>query len=180
MSNSLPTIFIEGKEIQQVSSHRHLGVVLFRQLRWSVHLRSVLLSASKRAGLLGWMSKDSPPDVIKKLYVYYVRPVMEYASPVWHGQSRKTRQSRWSECRPVSHAACRNHRGQRQRKHCLNWPSLRWRRDVASMVLFHKLLTSAPTSSFSECITLLLEQLGPRNKKASSTSPQSRQHIKIH
>ena len=85
MSNSLPTIFIEGKEIQQVSSHRHLGVVLSRQLRWSVHLRTVLLSASKRAGLLLWISKDLPPDMIKKLYVYYVRPVMEYASPVWHG-----------------------------------------------------------------------------------------------
>ena len=65
MSNSLPTIFIKGKEIKQVSSHRHLGVVLSSQLRWSVHLRSVLLSASKRAGLLRWMSKDLPPDGIR-------------------------------------------------------------------------------------------------------------------
>ena len=74
MSNSLPTIFIEGKENQQVSSHRHLGVVLSSQLRWSVHLRSVLLSASERAGLLRWpVSKDLPPDVIKKLYIYILR-----------------------------------------------------------------------------------------------------------
>ena len=155
MSNSLPTIFIEGKEIQQVSSHRHLGVVLSSQLRWSVHLRSVLLSASKRAGLLRWMSKDLPPDVIKKLYIYYVRPVMEYASPVWHG-SITEEEAIAMERVQASVARCVSKSPWSTPKETLfeslDWPSLRWRRDVASMVLFHKLLTSAPTSSFSECI----------------------------
>ena len=110
---------------------------------------------------------------------------MEYASPVWHG-SITEEEAIAMERVQASVARCVSKSPRSTPKETLfenlDWPSLRWRRDVASMVLFHKLLTSAPTSSFSECIPppLLLEQLGPLPEKASSTSSQSRQHITIH
>ena len=122
-------------------------------------------------------------DVIKKLYVYYVRPVMEYASPVWHG-SITEEEAIAMERVQASVARCVSKSPWSTPKErlfeSLDWPSLRWRRDVASMILSHKLLTSTLPHLFQNVSLLLLEQLGPGNKKASSTSSQSRQHIKIH
>ena len=35
------------------------------------------------------MARDLPLPVASILYVYNVRPVLEYASPVWHGSLRE-------------------------------------------------------------------------------------------
>ena len=81
---------------------------------------------------------------------------MEYASPVWHG-SITEEEAIAMERVEASVARCVSKSPWSTPKETLfeslDWPSLLWRRDVASMVLFHKLLTSAPTSYFSECIT---------------------------
>ena len=80
---------------------------------------------------------------------------MEYASPVWHGSITEDEAIAMERVQ-ASVARCGSKSPWSTPKETLfeslNWPSLRWRRYVASMVLFHKLLTSAATSSFSECI----------------------------
>ena len=80
---------MEGQEVTVTDNHRHLGVVLSEDLKWSKHAQCILAAASKRAGLLRLMARDLPLPVASKLYVYYVRPVLEYASLVWHGSLRE-------------------------------------------------------------------------------------------
>ena len=67
----------------------HLGVILSSNLNWSSHACNMLQTAAKRAGLLRVMSNDLPLPVATQLYIYYVRPTMEYASAVWHGSLRE-------------------------------------------------------------------------------------------
>ena len=43
----------------------------------------------REQALLRLMARDLPLPVASILYVYYVRPVLEYASPVWHGSLRE-------------------------------------------------------------------------------------------
>ena len=76
---------MEGHAVTVTDNHRHIGVVLSEDLKWSKHAQCILAAASKRAGLLRLMARDLPLPVASMLYVYYVRPVLEYASPVWHG-----------------------------------------------------------------------------------------------
>ena len=59
--------------------------MLSSDLRWSHHMNKIILEGSKRAGLLRLMARDLPSSVIIKLYLYYLRPSLEYASPCWHG-----------------------------------------------------------------------------------------------
>ena len=81
---------MEGRAVTVTDNHRHLGVVLSEDLKWSKHAQCILAAAStKRAGLLRLMARDLPLPVASILYVYYVRPVLEYASPVWHGSLRE-------------------------------------------------------------------------------------------
>ena len=49
----------------------------------------MLQTAAKSAGLIRVMPNGLPLPVATRLYIYYVRPTMEYASAVWHGSLRE-------------------------------------------------------------------------------------------
>ena len=57
--------------------------------KWTTHIQAVIRNASKRAGLLRWMSHHLRGPLTTKLYLSYVRPTMEYASPLWQGSIRE-------------------------------------------------------------------------------------------
>ena len=63
---------MEGHAVTVTDNHRHLGVVLSEDLKWSKHAQCIL-AASKRAGLLRLMARDLPLPVASILYVYYRR-----------------------------------------------------------------------------------------------------------
>ena len=48
-------------------------------------MQVVMSKSSKKAGLLRWMAKDLTVSAAMRLYTCYVRPTLEYASPVWNG-----------------------------------------------------------------------------------------------
>ena len=72
------TIHIENEAIKIVNSHKHLVLNLTADLDWHDHINQLLLGASQRAGLLRWMSKDLRPSTVQQLYVYFLRPKLEY------------------------------------------------------------------------------------------------------
>ena len=138
---------INGQPIKIADSHRHLGVILSSNLKWSSHACNVLQTAAKRAGLLRVMSNDLPLPVATRLYIYYVRPTMEYASAVWHGSLRED--NAMSMERIQASVARRLLRAdwftpKEKLIEQLGWPALRWRREISSLTLFHKLLHSRP------------------------------------
>ena len=86
-------------------------------------------------------------SVATRLYVYYVRPTMEYACAVWHGSLRED--IALSLERIQASAARRLLRAdwftpKETLLEQLGWPALRWRREISSLTLFHKLLHSRP------------------------------------
>ena len=80
---------IEEKAISVVKQHKHQGVVLSDDLSWSAHITHVLAQGKRKAGFLRYVAKELPADLVSKIYITYVRPTLEYASPVWHGNLSK-------------------------------------------------------------------------------------------
>ena len=120
--------------------------MLSEDLKWSKHAQCILAAASKRAGLLRLMARDLPLSVASILYVYYVRPVLEYASPVWHGSLREEdamslEQIQASVARSFLQADWFTPKEELFRQ--LGWPALTWRREITSLTMFHKLLYAA-------------------------------------
>ena len=68
-------LVIENKPIKAVEVHKHLVVLLTESLKWSVHIESVISRSIKKAGLLRFMARDLPADLVSKLCVTYLRPV---------------------------------------------------------------------------------------------------------
>nr|CAH7745799.1 unnamed protein product [Callosobruchus chinensis] len=70
--------------IPSVDNHSDLGVIISSDLSWSDHIHNI---SSKAKGSLYLMEKsfngcDSSTACL--LYTTYIRPIMEFAGPVWH------------------------------------------------------------------------------------------------
>ena len=84
---SIPAVNIslDGHHIEQVSSHKHLGVVCNNRLRWSDHTTYLVKKASKKIGLLRRFRRRLPELVVRRLYQTCIRPALEYAGAAWSG-----------------------------------------------------------------------------------------------
>ena len=80
-------VFIDKNIIPQVSSHRHLGLILHECLSWDCHIDHVVLKASAKLGFLRRLANRLDPLVIRDLYMFCILPAAEYASEVWSGLS---------------------------------------------------------------------------------------------
>ena len=81
------SVSIKGCVLPQTPFHRHLGLVVNDTLTWSTHVDSIVSKASSRIGLLRRLKCSTSPLVVRDLYLYCVRPVIEYAQVAWAGLS---------------------------------------------------------------------------------------------
>ena len=62
-----------------------LGVTITADLKWDAHVQNILKQASPSVSLLKLLLKFScPPKDLLQLYCSFIRPILEFACPVWH------------------------------------------------------------------------------------------------
>ena len=77
------TYFLNGCKINTAHVVTDLGVEVDESLKFDAHINKIVGKAYSRVGVLfkGFASRDV--RILKKAYLAYVRPVLEYASNVW-------------------------------------------------------------------------------------------------
>ena len=71
--------------LQEVSAVKLLGVILQRDLKWNDHVSVTISRASSRLYMLRRLKEFHLPAAdLVTVYVGFVRPLLEYACPVWH------------------------------------------------------------------------------------------------
>ena len=62
---------------------RDLGIIMDRKLSYDYHIETIVRQAYSRVGILfkSFVSRDC--DLLKRAYVTFIRPVLEYACSVW-------------------------------------------------------------------------------------------------
>jgi len=85
VSSSLdgPDVLIDGNVICIAHCVRDLGVLVDPQLKFMAHINSVVSRAHTRSNLIlkCFVSRDR--TTLVKAFTTYVRPLVEYSSPVW-------------------------------------------------------------------------------------------------
>ena len=74
------SITLHGSVLTQVTSHRHLGVILQEDLRWTLHMEHLESKIAKTLHLLRRIRGTITANALKLVYTVYVRPVIEYGS----------------------------------------------------------------------------------------------------
>ena len=68
-----------------VQTTKLLGVYLTSDLKWTKHITHICSKASKRLYALRLLKRNGVQSRdLQKVYCSFVRPILEYACPVWH------------------------------------------------------------------------------------------------
>ena len=83
--NTVPRLTIYGNEINNVQHAKRLGVTIFSDLTWNKHVVNIITKAGKRVYMLYQLKRAGigQHDLVT-IHVSVIRPVLEYACPVWH------------------------------------------------------------------------------------------------
>ena len=86
----VPSITVEGVPLERVDCVTLLGVKLSADLTWHSHVQYIISKAQSRLFSLNLLrrAKVAPKDIVQ-VYCSKVRPVIEYAAPVWHSSLSK-------------------------------------------------------------------------------------------
>ena len=79
----IATYTLEGTVLENIGIIKYPGVTITNDLRWSTHLVNIYTKANRTLSFLRRNLSTCPREVKEKAYKGLVRPVLEYASPVW-------------------------------------------------------------------------------------------------
>ena len=80
---------VAGSPITAVESQNDLGVVISSDLTWSNHIQYVSGRANRTLYLISKAFPNCSLNNLGLFYKTYIRPVLEYAGPVWHPALQK-------------------------------------------------------------------------------------------
>jgi hypothetical protein len=83
-NNTIPTSYkLQGHTLKTVESAKYLGCTFTSDLRWNDHVNNICNKANRTIGFLKRNLNIGSTTVKQNAYKAVVRPLVEYASPVW-------------------------------------------------------------------------------------------------
>ena len=127
-----------GTQLSSVSDYPYLGVTFSSDMSWKKHIDKSTNKANRMLGLLRRNLRNSSQKIREQAYISLVRPHVEYCSSVWSPHTNKdiTRVENIQRglqdllSRIINATAMINE---------LQWKSLEWRRQAASLALLYKI-----------------------------------------
>ena len=130
-----------NKELKSVNSCKDPCVQVSRDLSWSNHVNAIVNKANKVVGLLKRTVGSKNREIFSMLFKSLVRPILDYACPVWSPYLVKDKLA----IEKVQRRASRIALGQKLREmsyeeRCilLNWNTLQHRREYLPVVECYK------------------------------------------
>ena len=62
---------------------RDLGILVDSQLSFNEHITNIARKAHQRGNLIHRCFTSKNPDMLVKAFKVYVRPILEFNSPIW-------------------------------------------------------------------------------------------------
>jgi hypothetical protein len=76
-------VSLNGNNIPITTNHKHLGVTLSSDAKWNIHIENIL-NVSRHLGILRKLKyRFISRQNLEKLYLVYIRPILEYACEIW-------------------------------------------------------------------------------------------------
>ena len=80
---------ISGTVLRNASNYKDLGVIMASDLKWSKHIEQTVHKANRALGLLKRTVGGNNKDIFSNFRQTLVRPILEYACPVWSSHLAK-------------------------------------------------------------------------------------------
>ena len=70
-------------QIQEVDTHKHLGITLANDGTWHKHVEDIAKKAWTRVNVLRSLKFTLDRQSLETIYISFIRPILEYADVVW-------------------------------------------------------------------------------------------------
>ena len=145
-NNTIPTSYkLHGCTLKTVESTKYLGCTFTSDIRWNDYVNNICNKANRTIGFLKRNLNIGSTTVKQNAYTALVRPLVEYASPVWDPYH----QTEIDRIEMVQRRAARyvtnshnNRSSVNQMLEHLQWKSLEQRRKDAKLTMMYKYNTN--------------------------------------
>lgn len=76
--------FLNGAMINPVTQQRDLGITVTSDLKWAAHIGKTIKKVNSVVYMISLTFKNLSPELVLTIYKIYIRPILEYAVPVWN------------------------------------------------------------------------------------------------
>ena len=68
---------LNGVEIPIKNHHKHIGITITSDAKWSMHIENIIASTKKHLNILRKLKFQLNRNILEKLYLSYIRPLLE-------------------------------------------------------------------------------------------------------
>ena len=83
INSLIPSLNIEGHEIERVTEFNFLGLTLDQHMSWDSHTNKIANKISRTLGILCRLKHVLPPNILKIIYSTLIQPHLQYAILCW-------------------------------------------------------------------------------------------------
>ena len=137
-----PTLRFDNTNLENVSSHKHLGLTFTKHLDWSEHITNILESVSLMANVLKTLKYRLDRQTLETIYFSFIRPKIEYGCQIYSNcgvvLSNCLENFQLGVARTVSGARKGTHHAKLYNE--LDWETLEERRQTIKFKSFSKIV----------------------------------------
>ena len=85
----LPNLFLNTAVIENVTQHKHLGLILDQKLSWTDHVDLVISNCMKRLNIMKKLKYVLDRKSLETIYKSFIRPMIEYGNVIYFSTSQK-------------------------------------------------------------------------------------------
>jgi hypothetical protein len=78
-----PALYLNRVRLKKVDEHKHLGLILSKNLSWRKHITEICKKANKCLDVMFRMKRLLPRICLEKLYKTIVRPILDYGDVLY-------------------------------------------------------------------------------------------------
>ena len=79
-----PPVLMNETQINEVTSHKHLGVIFSNDCSWHNHIEHIKTKAGNRINVMRKLKFKLDRRSLQTIYFSFIRPLLEYADVVWN------------------------------------------------------------------------------------------------
>ncbi|MCG8113681.1 MAG: reverse transcriptase domain-containing protein [Candidatus Thiodiazotropha taylori] len=164
-----PPLFMQNVQIQEVNSHKHLGIFLANDCNWHQHINFIKEKAWFRINIMRKLKFKLDRKSLETIYISFIRPLLEYGDNIWDNCT----QSEKDDLEKIQNEAARIATGATKLVSLNNlykeicWESLQKRRRDHKLTLFYKMNHSLAPEYLSSLIPQQVSNISRYNLRNS-------------
>ncbi len=151
---NFPSVVFNNVIVNEVQTHKHLGMTLSYNLKWTSHINEIYDKAMKRLNVIRHFKFKLSRRNLERFYLSFVLPIIEYGDIVWSGASdhdlEKLDKIHIRAMRITSGATERSNINSLYEE--LGWRTLSERRQIHKMKWFYKIINNLTPSYLNDLI----------------------------